>query len=549
MSESHTKIDLTPSLCYLGVISNGKNDKSFGILQEDRRKHVYILGKTGMGKTTLLENMALQDIYNGYGLCFLDPHGDSSEYILSRIPKHRQNDVIYLDPADTNFPIALNILESESGEQPYLITSHLMAVFGRIWAGSWSSRMEYILNNTLLALLETPGNTLLGVIKMLTDEVYRGKTVEKLKDPLVKNFWQKEFESFNSRYQQEAISPILNKIGQFFSSSMMRNILGQTKSTVNLRHIMDNKKILIVNLSKGKLGEDSSNLFGSLLVAKLQTAAMSRVDIAEDKRTDFFMYVDEFQNFTTDSFASILSEARKYRLNLILAHQYISQLTESGNNKVKNAIFGNVGTMLTFRLGANDSQEIAKEFLPKVTAQDLIRLNPTEIAIKLSIKGRLIEPFVAKTIPPIFKLLDGSRDFIIDMSRRQYAKKRDLVEIEINQWFETETGEQAKNGKNFKKKNKNFDPKNGSNQEVKPSNNDQKQTDNKDQTTETKPKTVTKSENVLNITSPRAKVNRVSLSYQLLFNKKVFNSTDVKSDKIDNFKRQDLDKTDFEVPG
>jgi len=548
MSESTTKIDLTPNLCYLGLISVGQNQKSFGILQEDRRKHVYILGKTGMGKTTLLENMALQDIYNGYGLCFLDPHGDSSEYILSRIPKHRQNDVVYIDPADTDFPVAFNILEADNGQQPYLITSHLMAVFGRIWAGSWSSRMEYILNNTLLALLETPGNTLLGVIKMLTDPVYRSKTVEKLKDPLVKNFWQKEFESFNSRYQQEAISPILNKIGQFFSSSMMRNILGQTKSTVNLRHIMDNKKILIVNLSKGKLGEDSSNLFGSLLVAKLQTAAMSRVDIPEDKRTDFFMYVDEFQNFTTDSFASILSEARKYRLNLILAHQYISQLTESANNKVKNAIFGNVGTMLTFRLGANDSQEIAKEFLPKVSAQNLISLNPAEIAIKLSIKGRLIEPFVAKTIPPIFKLLDGSKNFIIDISRRQYAKKRDLVEAEINKWFSLEGEEITASSHNFKKKKGKNEPKNTSVNDNKPLNSNQNQKTQTNIEPETKLKKATKSENVLNILSPKAKVNRLSLSKELTFNKKMFNSTDVKSDKISNFKRQDLDKTDFEVP-
>ena len=545
MPENKPEINLTPNICYLGLISSGKNDTSFGVLQEDRRKHLYILGKTGMGKTTLLENMALQDIYNGYGLCFLDPHGDSSEYIISRIPKHRQNDVIYLDPADTDFPVALNILESEKNEEPYLIASSLMAVFGRIWAGSWSSRMEYILNNTLLALLETPGNTLLGVIKMLTNENYRAKIVEKLRDPLVKNFWQQEFESFNSRYQQEAISPILNKIGQFFSSSIMRNILGQTHSTINLRQIMDTKKILIVNLSKGKLGEDNSNLFGSLLVAKLQTAAMSRVDTVEDKRTDFFMYVDEFQNFTTDSFASILSEARKYRLNLILAHQYIAQLTESGNNKVKNAIFGNVGTMLTFRLGAGDSHEIAREFLPKVTAQNLIQLNPTEIAIKLSIKGRLIDPFIAKTIPPIFKRLDGSREFVINMSRRQYAKKRELVETEINSWFAA--GNLANlnpksNSKYGKKKNA------GNNSENKEAENLNSANSKENQLEPTKPKVIP-SENVLKMSSQKAKINRVSLANQLQFNKKVFNSLDVKSDKITNFKADNLDKADFGLPG
>jgi hypothetical protein len=316
------------SECYLGVLNNSKNPSVFGISSVDRRKHMYVVGKTGMGKTTMLTNMILQDIYNGLGVCFIDPHGDPSEYILDRIPPHRQDDVIYFNPADIEFPIGLNILEAQRGEAPFLISSTLLAVFNKIWSGAWSSRMEYILSNTLLTLLETEGQTLLGVIKILTDEKYRKKIVAKLTDPLVKNFWTLEFAKFNERYRQEAIAPILNKIGQFFANEVIRNILGQTNSTIDIRDIMDSGKILICNLSKGKLGEENSSLLGSLLVSKLQIATMSRVDMPEDSRRDFFLYVDEFQNFTTESFAGILSEARKYRLNLVLAHQYISQFLE-----------------------------------------------------------------------------------------------------------------------------------------------------------------------------------------------------------------------------
>jgi len=443
-------LSLKPNLCYFGTASSGDKKKTFGILQEDRRRHMYVIGKTGMGKTTLLENMILQDIYNGYGVAFVDPHGDPSEYILDRIPTHRQQDVVYLNPADTEYPIGLNILEARRGEEPFLIASSLMAVFYKIWAGMWSSRMEYILNNTLLALLETPGNTLLDVVKMLTDDDFRLKTVSKLNDPLVKNFWNEEFANFNSRYKQEAISPILNKIGQFLSSEVIRNIVGQKHSTIDLREIMDEKKILIVNLSKGRLGEDNSNLFGSLLFAKLQVAAMSRVDIVEDKREDFFLYVDEFQNFTTDSFAGILSEARKYRLNLILAHQYISQLTESGNSKVKNAIFGNVGTMLTFRIGSEDASLISKEFSPVFSPQELLNLDPKQIALKLSIQGKASKPFLATTLAPIFDKLNGNFSSVVNLSRQLYAKQKNLVVVQINENFNPPKNSEAQPSKKHK---------------------------------------------------------------------------------------------------
>jgi hypothetical protein len=432
-------LSLRPDICYFGTANVRGQGKTFGILQDDRRRHVYILGKTGMGKTTLLENMILQDIYNGYGVCVMDPHSDLAEYILDRIPAHRQKDVIYFNPSDTDFPLGFNMLEAKRGEEHFLIASGLMAVFNRIWAGTWSARMEYILNNTLLALLETPGNTLLGVVRMLTDKDFRDYIIGNVQDPMVKNFWLKEFASFNDKYRTEAIAPVLNKIGQFFSSDLIRNILGQEKSTFDLRDIMDNKKILIVNLSKGRLGEDNSNLLGSLLITKLQLAAMSRVDIPnENDRNDFYLYVDEFQNFTTDSFATILSEARKYRLSLILAHQYISQLTESGNEKVRNAVFGNVGTMISFRIGSDDAYRIEKEFEPVFTSQQLIALNKTQIALRLLIEGKAPAPFIANTLPDIFSKVGGRLQIVIELSRQIYGKPKAEVKQVINDWLNKE---------------------------------------------------------------------------------------------------------------
>lgn len=424
-------VSLKPSICYFGTVNDYDRQKTFGILQDDRCKHMYILGKTGMGKTTLLQNMILQDIYNGFGVCFIDPHGDPSEYILDRIPAHRLQDIIYFNPSDIELPIGLNILQAQRGEEPFLTASGLVAVFHRIWAGMWSARMEYILNNTLLALLEAPGNTLLSVIQMLTDNDYRKMVVKDIKDPLVKNFWVKEFANFNDRYRQEAISPILNKIGQFLSTDLVRNIVGQKTSTIDFREIMDTKKILIVNLSKGRLGEDNSNLLGSLIVTKLQLAALSRVDIVEKDREDFYLYVDEFQNFTTDSFGTILSEARKYKLNLVLAHQYISQLSESGNDKVKNAIFGNIGTLISFRVGSDDADVLAKEFAPVFEPQDLISLDRTKIALSLSIHDKKSASFLANTLPPIFDKLNGRISVNTEYSRQHYGVPRRIIVDDI----------------------------------------------------------------------------------------------------------------------
>jgi Type IV secretion-system coupling protein DNA-binding domain len=434
--------------CYIGNKFNGDSQDVFGISGADRRKHVYIVGKTGMGKTTLLTNMILQDIYNGLGVCFIDPHGDSSEYILDRIPPHRHKDVVYFNPADTEFPVGLNILEAQRGEESFLITSSLMAVFNKIWRGAWSSRMEYILSNTLLTLLENKGSTLLGVVRLLTDEKYRKKIVSKVKDPLVKNFWTLEFAKFNDKYRTEAIAPILNKVGQFFSNELIRNILGQIDSTIDFRDIMDSGKILIANLAKGKLGEENSNLLGSLLISKLEIATMSRVDIPEASRQDFFVYIDEFQNFTTESFAGILSEARKYRLNLVLAHQYIAQLTENGSMHVKNAIFGNVGTIISFRVGADDAKEISKEFGRSISANQLLGLDRGEVAIKLGTENKIIEPFIANTLPPLYDQFSGQTSLVIESSRSLYSLSRTTVAEQIKNFFDTTSNSQNTNSNN-----------------------------------------------------------------------------------------------------
>jgi hypothetical protein len=441
MSQDLTKIlNIRPEIAYFGSVQDREGIKNFGMYEDDRRRHMYVLGKTGMGKSTLLTNMILQDIHNGHGVCFLDPHGETVEYVLQRIPEHRIKDVVYFNPADTEHPIGFNIFESVNDEQMFLLAAGMMSVFQRIWEGAWSARMEYILNNTLLALLETPGNTLLDVVRMLTDDVFRQRVIKDIIDPVVKNFWIKEFASFNDKYRTEAIAPILNKIGQFFSIGLIRNILGQEKSTINIRSIMDEGKILLINLSKGRLGDDNSAILGSLMITRIQLAAMSRVDMPENERRDFYMYVDEFQNFITDTFAVILSEARKYRLSLILAHQYIAQLVESDNQKVKNAIFGNVGTMLAFRVGAEDGEALEKEFAPIFTFRDLTKLNKAQVALKMTIGGRSTNAFLASTLPPIYPLETGCEAAVVAASRERYtrplaevAKKiRDRLEPEIN---------------------------------------------------------------------------------------------------------------------
>jgi CxxC-x17-CxxC domain-containing protein len=404
--------------------------KKFGIKTDDRRRHVYVIGKTGMGKTNMIQNMAIQDIQNGHGLAFVDPHGEAAEALLDFIPSSRANDVVYFNPADLDWPIAFNVMEEVSLEYRHLVAGGLMGVFKKIWPDVWSARMEYILNNTILALLEYPGSTLLAINRMLSDVEFRALVVEKITDPVVRAFWVTEFSRYSQKYETEATAAIQNKVGQFISTSVVRNIIGQVKSTIDMRDIMDTRKILIMNLAKGRMGEDNSTLLGALMITKLQLAAMSRIDILEADRKDFYLYVDEFQNFATESFANILSEARKFRLSLILGHQYITQMEE----EVRDAVFGNVGTIISFRVGAEDAEFLEKEFSPDFTAEDFVNLGKYDIYLKLMIDGLAGRPFSARTLAPFPAPVISNRDNIIKASREKYATPRNVVEDRISEW-------------------------------------------------------------------------------------------------------------------
>jgi len=403
--------------------------RKFGIKTDDRRRHVYVIGKTGMGKTTLLENMVLADIYAGHGVAYIDPHGDTAQKLLDFIPPNRINDVVYFNPGDMDFPIGFNIFETIDPDKKHLVAAGLMAVFKKMWPDVWSARMEYILLNTILALLDAPGSTLLGINRLLVDEEYRRRVVSLIQDPVVKTFWVKEFAAFSEKYRTEAIAPVQNKVGQFLSASIIRNIVAQVKSTIDMRDIMDSRKIFILNLAKGLIGEENARLLGGMIVTRLQLAAMERVDMLEKDRQDFYLYIDEFQNFATESFANILSEARKYRLCLTVAHQYIEQLDET----VRDAIFGNVGTMLMFRVGGPDSVFLENEFMPQFTANDLVNLAKYDIYLKLMIDGASSQPFSATTLPPIAQRT-GSEVKVIKVSRERYTRPRASIEEKVIKW-------------------------------------------------------------------------------------------------------------------
>ena len=430
-------IDSDKDISYFARTTFRGQMRKFGIKKDDRRRHMYLIGKTGMGKSVMMENMAIADISKGNGVAYIDPHGDGVEKIIKYIPKERTNDIIYFNPADIDFPIAFNILETVDEEHKHLVASGLMGVFTKMWANVWSARMEYILNNCILALLDYPGSTLLGIPRILVDKAYRRKVVEKVKDPVVKSFWVTEFANYNERYRTEAIAPIQNKVGQFLSNFLIRNIVGQPKSTINLNEIMDKNKILLLNLSKGRIGEDNSNLLGAMMITKIQLAAMERVNIPEEERKDFYLYVDEFQNFATESFATILSEARKYRLNLIMGHQYIDQLVSSDSTAVRDSIFGNVGTMVSFRVGAKDAEYLEKEFDPVFMQKDLVNIEKWNVYIKLMIDGISSRPFSAIGLPPISKEeLSGVTDMekLIAVSRERCSRSRKSVEEKIMKW-------------------------------------------------------------------------------------------------------------------
>ncbi len=427
---SQYPINNNEDLTILGSTNFRAKKVKFGIKKNDRKYHMYVIGKSGTGKSTLIENMCFADISKNHGLAIIDPHGELADKIMNYIPKERVKDVVYFNPADIDWPIAFNIIEQVPNEQRHLVSSGLMAVFKKIWPDVWSARMEYILNNAILALLEYPGATLLSINRMLSDDNYRKEVISKVNDPTVKAFWTNEFDKYDPRFRREAVAPIQNKVGQFISNPLIRNIIGQQGSNIDPRKIMDDGKILIVNLSKGLTGEENTTLLGALIVTKIQLAAMSRADMPPEQRKAFYLYIDEFQTFSTESFANILSEARKYNLSLILTHQYIKQLSE----EVKDAVFGNVGGIISFRIGPDDAGIIEKQFHPDFDADDLINIPNYHFYIKYLIDGMPTNSFSAKGEAPLPDFEISYKNEIIEQSRATYANFREEVEKDIKKW-------------------------------------------------------------------------------------------------------------------
>ena len=429
-------MDNPSEITYIGKTDFRNTMTKFGIKAKDRFRHLYIIGKSGTGKTTLLENMIVQDIYHGNGIAFIDPHGESADKILSYIPTSRINDVIYFFPGDNEYPVAFNPMEisdNASAAERSLITDGLMTVFKKIWPDAFSGRMEYILNNTMLALLEYPEPSLLGINRMLTDKDFRKRVIANIQDPTVRNAWD-ELMKWDDKRWSEAIAALVNKIGQFTTNPIIRNIIGQGKSTFNFRQAMDERKIIIMNMSKGLIGEQSATLLGALLITKIYLAAMSRENLNPEQKAvmaPMYFYVDEFQNFANDSFANILSEARKYKLALTVANQFIAQMEET----IRDAVFGNMGTTITFRVGPLDAEFMERVFAPVFNGEDLQNISFGQVFLTLLIDGMASKPFSAATLGPIQPLETPQRDLVIDTSRANYARKRIEVEEKIMGWF------------------------------------------------------------------------------------------------------------------
>lgn len=412
----------------------------FGLKRNDRSRHFYLLGKTGVGKSTLFKNMFISDVLAGDGACFIDPHGDTIEDLLDHIPPNRIDDVVYFNPTDVDKPIGFNLLELKDKSQRDLIADGVVEVFKKQFGTSWGPRLQYILTNTAATAMEAQGTTLLAVLRMFTDAGYRKFILKQVNDPILYKFWTDEFAQMaqNPRLLAEAVAPIQNKVGRFVSSAVTRNIIGQVKSTIDLRDIMDNQKILLVNLAQGRLGEETASLLGGMIITRLQATAMERVDMPESERKDFFLYVDEFQNFATDSFAKILSEARKYHLNLTMTNQYIDQLPLT----VRQAIFGNVGTLGSFVVSQADASILEKEFAPVVSSDDLVSLDSHAMYIKLCIDGMTSVPFSARSLPVRYEKFDCKQE-IIQKSRERYGVDRSVIEEKIQKWSDQNYSEKG----------------------------------------------------------------------------------------------------------
>lgn len=428
-AEPPINLPLAPAVIPFAQTNFRGTQTAFGLKRDDRRKHLYIIGKTGVGKSKLIELLALADIKQGKGCVIMDPHGDLSEELLRYIPRERLYDVCYFNPADTEYPMSFNPLEGVvTYESKQTVVSGFLAIFKKLFSFTWNPRLEHVLRYTTLALLDIPGSTVLGITKMLSDTKFRQDIIARIQDPLVKKFWATEFSSWNEQYAGEAVTPIINKVGQFIANPIIRNIVGQTKSSIKLDDIINNEKILIANFSIGKLGEENSALLGAMFVTKLWQAAVARASIPENSRKDTYLYIDEFQNFSTSAFANILSEARKYRLNLTVAHQYMQQLPD----EVRSTIFGNVGSMITFRVGGEDASILEKEYMPIFNAQDFMNLDMRNFCLKMTIDGQTALPFSGHTLD----FPDPDEDLLTDvvkLSRERWARNRAEVEKEIAQ--------------------------------------------------------------------------------------------------------------------
>ena len=398
---------------------------------EDRAQHLYVVGKTGLGKSTLLRNLILQDLYAGRGVGLLDPHGDLAREVLDAIPRDRTGEVLYFNPGDLARPVGLNLLPKVPRDQAHLVVSGVLSAFRGIWGSSWGPRLEYILGHGLAALLDHGNLTILALPRLLSDDRFRDRVSAKVRDPVVRAFWREEYAGYERRFRLEAIAPLQNKIGRLIGNAPMRNIMGQTKSRFDAAFLMDRGRIMIADLSKGVIGEDSSRLLGALLLSQFQWAAMQRAALPDSPRTPFYLYIDEFHSFATDALASILAEARKYGLALVLAHQYLDQLTD----EIRQSVFGNAGNLAAFRVGQADARLLEDELGGDVKMGNLVSLGKYEFYARLLDEGRMREPFRGRTLPPIRGTASGRRAAVIRRSRERYGRPREEVERKIERWL------------------------------------------------------------------------------------------------------------------
>jgi uncharacterized protein DUF87 len=431
-ADATTLMDHTPIAIGTRTYWVSPEEKLVLLVPEDRAQHLYIVGKTGLGKSTLLRNLILQDLYAGRGVGLLDPHGDLTREVLDAIPKTRTNEVLYFNPGDLTYPVGLNLLPRVPRDQAHLVVSGVLSAFRGIWGASWGPRMEYILGHALAALMDDGGLTILALPRLLADDAFRERVTAKIRDPVVRAFWLEEYAVYERRFRLEAIAPIQNKVGRLLANAPMRNILGQVRNRFDARFIMDRSRIMIAHLAKGVMGEDHARLLGAILLSQFQWAAMQRSGNPEGvARTPFYLYIDEFQSFATEALTSILAEARKYGLSLILAHQYLDQLTD----EIRLSVFGNVGNLIAFRVGQADARILEDELGGDVKMGNLVSLGKHEVYARLLEHGRAIEPFRGKTLAPIRGIVTGRREAVIRQSRERYGRPREEVERKIAKWF------------------------------------------------------------------------------------------------------------------